>query len=158
MRREMRSRQRRIIYNDDGCGPLWAKEGGNTPEHFLHGPHSRMGAVLGTQVDSVFIFDNGVIEQVQDITRVWHCPEKQQGPLIKSDQPWEDVTYFSCNTWNAIAPRTVALVRGPELGMKPTSLRVGDGAGGLDMAAGGVSIPPRAGFHADALRAGGLLI
>ena len=77
-----------------------------------------------------YFFDNGVIEQVQDITRVWHCPEKQQGPLIKSDQPWEDVTYFSCNTWNVIAPRTVGLVRGPELGMKPHSLRVGDGAGG----------------------------
>ena len=28
------------------------------------------------------------------------------------------------------APKTVALVRGPELGMKPHSLRVGDGAGG----------------------------
>jgi len=55
MRREMRNRQRRIIYNDDGCGPLWAKDGGNTPEHFLRGPHSRMNAVLGTQVDSVFI-------------------------------------------------------------------------------------------------------
>ena len=28
------------------------------------------------------------------------------------------------------APKTVALVRGPELGVKPHSLRVGDGAGG----------------------------
>ena len=49
-----------------------------------------------------YFFDSAVVEQVQDITRVWHCPEKQQGPLIKSDQPWEDVTYFSCNTWNVI--------------------------------------------------------
>jgi len=55
MRRAMRNRQRRIIYNDDGCGPLWAKDGANTPDRFLCGPASRMAAVLGTQVDSVFI-------------------------------------------------------------------------------------------------------
>ncbi len=55
MREKATHRQRRIIYNDDGCGPLWAKDGGNTPERFLHGPHSRMGAIQGTQVDSVLI-------------------------------------------------------------------------------------------------------
>ena len=55
MRAEARQRTRRIIYNDDGCGPIWAATGGNTPEGFLSGPHSRMKAVLGTQVDSVFI-------------------------------------------------------------------------------------------------------
>ena len=49
-----------------------------------------------------YFFDNAVVEQVQDITRVWHSPEKQGEPVIRSDQPWEDVTYFSCNTWNVI--------------------------------------------------------
>ena len=49
-----------------------------------------------------YFFDNAVIEQVQDITRVWHSPEKQGEPVIRSDQPWEDVTYFSCSTWNVI--------------------------------------------------------
>ena len=55
MRKEMKRRQRRLIYNDDGCGPIWAKDGGNTAERFLNGPHSRMSALPGTQVDSVFI-------------------------------------------------------------------------------------------------------
>ena len=55
MRSEAKQRIRRIIYNDDGCGPIWSKDGGNTPQRFLYGPHSRMGAVRGTQVDSVFI-------------------------------------------------------------------------------------------------------
>ena len=54
-RGKARNRRRRIIYNDDGCGPIWAKDGGNTPERFLSGPHARMSAVPGTQVDSVFI-------------------------------------------------------------------------------------------------------
>ena len=54
LRSEAKRRSRRVIYNDDGCGPLWAKDGGNTPERFLAGPRSRMAAVPGTQVDSVF--------------------------------------------------------------------------------------------------------
>jgi len=49
-----------------------------------------------------YFFDNGIIEQEQDITRCWHSPEKQGDPVIRRDQPWEDVTYFSCNTWNVI--------------------------------------------------------
>lgn len=55
MREKMKRAERRVIYNDDGCGPLWAKDGANTPDRFLCGPASRMAAVLGTQVDSVFI-------------------------------------------------------------------------------------------------------
>jgi len=55
MRSEAKQRVRRIIYNDDGCGPIWSEDYGNTPQLFLYGPDSRMGAVRGTQVDSVFI-------------------------------------------------------------------------------------------------------
>jgi len=58
--------------------------------------NQRVGAV------PQYFFDNGVVEQVQDITRVWHCPEKQGEPVLRRDRPWEDVTYFSCNTWNVI--------------------------------------------------------
>lgn len=47
-------RPRRIVYNDDGCGPIW-KPQGDTAERFWNGPHGRMKAVPGTQVDSVFI-------------------------------------------------------------------------------------------------------
>ncbi len=53
-RRAAVGRPRRLIYNDDGCGPI-LQPGGGTPEGFLRGPHSRLRAVTGSQVDSVFI-------------------------------------------------------------------------------------------------------
>ena len=53
-RKQAQRRRRRLIYNDDGCGAIW-KAGGNTADAFLYGPHGRMGALRGTQVDSVFI-------------------------------------------------------------------------------------------------------
>lgn len=49
-----------------------------------------------------YFFDNVVVEQVQDLTRVVHRPEKQPGPLIAKDRPWERIPYFSCNTWNVV--------------------------------------------------------
>ena len=49
-----RNRRRRLIYNDDGCGPIM-QAGVETPERFLNGPQSRMRPLPGTQVDSVFI-------------------------------------------------------------------------------------------------------
>ena len=45
-------------------------------------------------------FDNLFIEQIQDVTRTVHSPEKVPGPLVKKDRPWEGVPYFTCNTWN----------------------------------------------------------
>jgi hypothetical protein len=53
-RAEAARRRRRLIYNDDGCGPIM-QPGGGTREGFLRGPHSRLRAVAGSQVDSVFI-------------------------------------------------------------------------------------------------------
>ena len=48
-------------------------------------------------------FDNLLIEQAQNITRRYYRPEKVSSePLIRSDQPWEHVTYFTCNAWNVI--------------------------------------------------------
>jgi hypothetical protein len=53
-RRAAVRRPRRLIYNDDGCGPI-LQPGGGTPAGFLRGPHGRLRAVTGSQVDSVFI-------------------------------------------------------------------------------------------------------
>ncbi len=47
-----------------------------------------------------YFFDNLVIEQIQNLTRIVHNPRKEAGPLIKKDRPWEHVTYFTCNAWN----------------------------------------------------------
>ena len=50
-----------------------------------------------------FFFDDLMLEQVQDVTRRYYSPEKVSGePLIQADQPWEHVTYFTCNAWNVI--------------------------------------------------------
>lgn len=50
-----------------------------------------------------FFFDDLLIEQAQDVTRRYHHPQKVSlEPLIRSDQPWEHVTYFTCNAWNVI--------------------------------------------------------
>ncbi len=50
-----------------------------------------------------FFFDDLMLEQVQDVTRRFYSPEKvSDKPMIKSDQPWEHVTYFTCNAWNVI--------------------------------------------------------
>ena len=50
-----------------------------------------------------FFFDNLVIEQAQNLTRRYYSPEKVcDRPLIRSDQPCEHVTYFTCNAWNVI--------------------------------------------------------
>ena len=47
-------RQRRLIYNDDGCGPIM-QSGGDSTEGYLNGANSRLRPLPGTQVDSVFI-------------------------------------------------------------------------------------------------------
>ena len=47
-----------------------------------------------------FFFDNGMIEEVQNLTRTMHRPEKQvDRPLLTADQPWEHVSYFTGMDW-----------------------------------------------------------
>ena len=42
-----------------------------------------------------FFFDDGIVESVQNLTRVIHRPEKSEAnPLIKKDKPWEHFVYF----------------------------------------------------------------
>ena len=47
-----------------------------------------------------FFFDNGIIEEVQNVTRTMHRPKKvNDRPLITADRPWEHVTYFTGVDW-----------------------------------------------------------
>ena len=47
--------------------------------------------------------DDLVIESAENICRTWHQPIKiDEGPLIKKDRPWENLAYFTCNTWQVI--------------------------------------------------------
>ena len=46
-------------------------------------------------------FDNHVIEMAHFLTREMHTPRKcPQNPLVKKDQPWENVLFFRTNTFN----------------------------------------------------------
>jgi hypothetical protein len=47
LRKKAVQRRRRLIYNDDGCGPIM-QPGGDTPEGFLNGANSRMRPVSAT--------------------------------------------------------------------------------------------------------------
>ena len=49
-----------------------------------------------------YFFDNGVIEQVQDLTRTVHSPVKESAPILKQDRPWERVAYFAVNGWSVL--------------------------------------------------------
>ncbi len=50
-----------------------------------------------------FFFDNLMVEQAQDVTRRYHRPRRvADKPLIRADQPWEHITYFSTNTWSLV--------------------------------------------------------
>lgn len=48
-----------------------------------------------------FFFDNLLIESAQNVTRHVDHPKRQlPGPVIRRDQPWEHVTYFTVSSWN----------------------------------------------------------
>ena len=50
-----------------------------------------------------FFFDDLLIESAQNLTRQVHKPERQLvGPVIRKDQLWEHVTYFTVSSWNVI--------------------------------------------------------
>ena len=83
MRETMKNRRRRVMYNDDGCGPIWENDGGNTPDRFLFGPLSRMGAVPDTQVDSVFICSGAttVLNHASPVAESYADTEDRYGPF-----------------------------------------------------------------------------
>ena len=48
-----------------------------------------------------YFFDNGILGAVNNITRTVHSPRKiDANPLIQSDRPWEQITYFTFNGWH----------------------------------------------------------
>jgi len=47
-------------------------------------------------------FDNRHVHWVSNVTRRLNHPVKHGDSIIRSDQPWEHITYFTCNTWNVI--------------------------------------------------------
>ncbi len=50
-----------------------------------------------------FFFDNLIIESSRDLTRKMHKPVRQLAePVIRKDQPWEHVTYFTVSSWRVI--------------------------------------------------------
>ena len=49
-----------------------------------------------------YFFDNLLIEQVQDITKVVHSPQKLPQQLIKKDRQWESHLNFVVNGWNVL--------------------------------------------------------
>lgn len=60
-------------------------------------------SMLNIGCEKQVFLDDLVIESAENITRTWHQPSKaDKSPLIKTDQPWENVAYFSCNTWQVI--------------------------------------------------------
>lgn len=47
-----------------------------------------------------YFFDNGIVEETQNVTRTMHRPRKvNDRPLITADRPWEHVTYFTGVDW-----------------------------------------------------------
>ena len=66
-----------------------------------HTPLDSVWLHVGTRRQ--FFFDDLMLEQVQDVTRRYHHPTRKAAkPMIKADQPWEHVTYFTYNAWNVI--------------------------------------------------------
>ena len=54
--------------------------------------------VIGEETQ--YFFDDGIIEFVSGLTRAFHSPKKLTiNPLIGRNQPWEQITYFACNSW-----------------------------------------------------------
>ncbi len=47
-----------------------------------------------------FFFDNGLVEEVQNVTRTFHSPQKiDQNPLMQQDRPWEHVVDFNSSDY-----------------------------------------------------------
>ena len=56
--------------------------------------------IVGTMPQ--YFFDNLVVDQIQDVTRTFHSPRKQDGPVLQKDKPWEKSLYFTVNGWTVL--------------------------------------------------------
>jgi len=60
-------------------------------------------AMLHISRNRQLFLDNLILEQVQDVTRTIHKPQKvNENPLVGPDKPWEEVTYFACNAFQVV--------------------------------------------------------
>ena len=56
------------------------------------------GLIIGDEPQ--FFFDNSLLEEIQNITRTLHPPQKiEQNPLLKRDKPWEHVPDFNSSDY-----------------------------------------------------------
>ena len=56
------------------------------------------GLIIGAEPQ--FFFDNSLLEEVQNITRTLHSPQKiDQNPLITRDKSWEHVPDFNSSDY-----------------------------------------------------------
>ena len=47
-----------------------------------------------------YFFDNGMIEEIQNITRTVHAPNQlDENPVLQLDRPWEHFTNFGADDW-----------------------------------------------------------
>ena len=47
-----------------------------------------------------YFFDNGLIEEIQNITRTVHAPKQlDENPVLQLDRPWEHFTNFGADDW-----------------------------------------------------------
>ncbi len=47
-----------------------------------------------------YFFDNLLIEQLQDVTKTVHSPEKHPGPIVVKDKPYENHLYITFDGWS----------------------------------------------------------
>lgn len=60
-------------------------------------------SMLNIGREKQLLLDDLVIESAENVCRTWHKPSKAGlEPLIKKDQPWENIVYFSCNSSQVI--------------------------------------------------------
>ena len=52
-----------------------------------------------------YFFDNALIEQIQDLTKSVHSPQKQGEALIKKDRPWDKIPFLTVNGWTVLRDR-----------------------------------------------------
>jgi len=59
--------------------------------------------MLNIGEEKQYFFDDLVIESVENVSRNWHQPQKSpESPVIKKDQPWEHLTYFTANAGHVL--------------------------------------------------------
>ncbi|MDP6107017.1 MAG: hypothetical protein QGI33_01085 [Candidatus Brocadiia bacterium] len=60
-------------------------------------------AMLNIGHEKQVFVDDLVVEVAENVCRTWHPPVRAgEEPVLRKDQPWEHIPYFSCNIWQVI--------------------------------------------------------